>query len=29
LMMVPSERYLVALIHANRTPKYLIINNKA
>jgi len=23
LMMVPSERYLVALIHANRTSKYV------
>jgi len=22
LMMVPSERYLVALIHANRTSEY-------
>jgi len=29
LMMVPSERYLEALIHANRTSNNNIVNNEA
>jgi len=28
-MMVPSERYLEALIHANRTTNNNVINNEA